>query len=159
MKALACAALLACAPGVVLAEEEKPWYDYDHLYVQGGSYIHWSHSEDHAGSNIFTAIEAVREDGWLGGLALFDNSFGQFSQYLYGGTSWDFHDNFEGFHAKLTFGLIHGYKDEFEDKIPLNKYGVAPAIIPGVGYKKDRWGADMFLLGGAGLLFTIGYEI
>ena len=32
---------------------------------------------------------------------------------------------------------------EFKDKIPNNDLGIAPAIIPGIGYKKGHFGADM----------------
>ncbi len=138
---------------------ETTWYHYDHLYLQGGTYIHFTDSEDHEGPNLFVSLEAKKSNDWLYGLALFDNSFGQFSQYLYAGKNWDFHGTFENFHAKLTAGFIHGYKDEFKDKIPMNQYGIAPALIPGIGYKKDRLGADIVLLGNSGLLFTIGYDI
>lgn len=138
---------------------DTPWYEYDHLYLQGGSYVHFESSDDHAGSKFFASLEAVRSDAWLYGLALFDNSFGQFSQYLYGGKSWNFSGKFEHFHFKLTAGLIHGYKDEYQDKIPMNNYGIAPAVIPGIGYKRDRWGADMILLGNSAMLFTIGYDL
>lgn len=150
--------LLACCLSIPALAAEEHWYNYDHLYLQGGSYMHFSHSEDHDGPNIFVSLEAVRSDNWLYGLGLFDNSFGQFSQYLYAGKVWDFHNTFENFHGRITFGLIHGYKDEFKDKIPMNNLSFAPAIIPGIGYKKDRLGADLILLGNSGLLFTLGYD-
>lgn len=150
--------LLLLLPFAAQAEEEH-WYNFDHLYLQGGTYVHFESSEDHDGPNILVSLEAVKANDWLYGLALFDNSFNQFSQYLYGGKSWHFHDKWEGFHAKLTAGLIHGYKDEYQDKIPLNDLGVAPAIVPSVGYKKGRFGADMILLGNSALLFTVGMDL
>jgi len=126
--------LVLLAPFATQAEE-KHWYNYDHLYLQGGTYVHFESSDDHTGSNIFVALEARKANDWLYGLALFDNSFGQFSQYLYGGKSWWFHGKWEGFNAKLTAGLIHGYKGEFKDKIPLNGLGIAPAIVPTLGFQ------------------------
>ena len=129
------------------------------LYVQGGSYMHFSDNEDYAGDPIFASAEIQRSDNWLYGLGLFNNSFDQFSQYLYGGYKFEFKDEFKNFHAKITAGIIHGYKDEFEDKIPFNSTGYAPAIIPGLGWKKDKLGVDMILLGDAGLLFTVGYDL
>ncbi len=143
-------------PYSVLAEES--WFNYDHLYLQAGSYVHFSQNDDHSGSRFLISLEAVKSNDWLYGVSLFDNSFGQFSQYLYTGKSWDYHDTWEGFHTKLTVGLIHGYKDEYRDKIPLNNSGIAPAIIPGVGYKKGRFGGDMIFLGFNALLFTVGMD-
>ena len=40
----------------------------------------------------------------------------------------------------------------------MNDYGIAPAIIPGIGYRRNRLGADMILLGNSAMLFTLGYE-
>ena len=145
--------------GPVALHAEERWYNYDHLYLQTGTYMHFSSSEDHAGPRIFVSLEAVKSNNWLYGLGLFNNSFDQFSQYLYGGKIWKFHNQWEGFQAKVTFGLIHGYKDEFQDKIPFNGLGVAPAIIPAIGYKKGRFGGDVVLLGAAALLFTVGMDL
>ncbi len=138
---------------------EENWYDYDHLYIQGGTYTHYSSSPEHDGPNILASVEAVKESNWLAGLALFDNSFGQFSQYLYLGKQWDYQGSLDGFHTKLTAGLIHGYRGEYKDKIAFNSRGVAPAIIPSIGYKKGRYGADVILLGFAGILFTVGTDL
>ena len=146
--------LTLLVPFGVLAEEH--WYNFDHLTLQAGTYIHYDPDDDHAGNRLFISLEAVKSNDWSYGLALFNNSFDQFSQYLYGGKRWNFHGRLEGFHAKITAGLIHGYKGEFKDKIPNNGLGIAPAIIPGIGYKKGRFGADVYVLGIAGLLFTAG---
>lgn len=143
----------------LVSQAEEAWYDYDHLYIQAGTYTHYTSSPEHKGSNVFVSVEAVKSNNWLYGLALFDNSFGQFSQYAYLGKSWNYHGAFEGFHTKMTVGLIHGYRDEFKDKIPLNELGTAPAIIPGVGYKNGRYGADVIILGLSGLLFTVGMDL
>ena len=149
--------MVLCHP--LASQAEEHWYNYDHLYLQGGTYIHYDPDDDHAGPRLFLGLEAVRSDNWLYGLALFSNSFNQFSQYLYAGKSWNFPGRAENFHVKVTAGLIHGYKDEFKDKIPNNGLGIAPAIIPGIGYKKGRFGVDVVLLGKSGLLFTAGMDL
>ena len=151
-----CMALLA---SFALQAEEEHWYNFDHLYLQGGTYVHFESSDDHAGSKILVSLEAVKSNDWLYGLALFDNSFNQFSQYLFAGKSWHFHGKWEGFNAKLTAGLIHGYKDEFQDKIPYNSSGVAPGLVPSVGYQKGRFGVNMLLLGNSAMLFTVGMDL
>ena len=149
--------LMLIAP--ISAQAEENWYNVDHFYLQGGTYVHFQSSDDHTGSNVLVALEAFNNNDWLAGLALFDNSFGQFSQYLYLGKNWNFDGSFDGFHAKLTAGIIHGYTDEFEDKIPFNKNGFAPGLVPSVGYKKGRFGVDMILLGNSAMLFTVGMDL
>ena len=44
----------------------------------------------------------------------------------------------ENWYVKLMGGLLHGYKDPYDDKIPLNELGVAPAIVPSLGFKYKR---------------------
>ncbi|WP_456378596.1 hypothetical protein [Thiolapillus sp.] len=152
------ASLLVLGSAQALAEEK--WYEYEHLYLQGGTFIHFSSSDDHSGSNLLIGLEAQKSNNWLYGLALFDNSFGQFSQYAYVGKSWDFSGKLENFHAKLTAGIIHGYREPWDDKIPLNsKNGWAPGLVPSFGYKKGQFGIDIMLLGNSGLLFTMGTNL
>ncbi|HEC05248.1 MAG TPA: hypothetical protein ENJ12_00215 [Thiolapillus brandeum] len=140
-------------------ESDEKWYQYDHLYAQIGTYVHYSSSEDHDGPNLFGALEAHKSNDWLYGLAMFDNSFGQFSQYLYGGKTWHFPNDWQHFHFKLTAGVIHGYKEPWDDKIPFNSSnGWAPGIIPSFGYKKNGFGGDVILLGNSAVLFTLGMD-
>jgi hypothetical protein len=148
--------ILLCQPLASLAEEH--WYNYDHLYLEGGTYIHYDPDDDYKGPRLFVGLSAVKANDWIYGLALFNNSFDQFSQYVYAGKRWNFPGSAENFHAKITAGLIHGYKGEFKDKIPNNGTGIAPAIIPGLGYKKGRFGGDIYVLGISGLLFTVGMD-
>ncbi|MCP3668488.1 MAG: hypothetical protein GY696_39400 [Gammaproteobacteria bacterium] len=139
------------------AEEEK-----ERTYLQLGSYIHFNDSEDHTEKPFLASIERHKPNRWFYGLALFNNSFDQFSQYIYVGKTFKTdNETLKNWHLKLSGGLVHGYKDEYQDKIPFNDYGVAPAIIPTLGYKKEesRWGADLIVLGGAGLLFSVGYDL
>ncbi len=143
----------------LVSQAEEHWYNYDHLYLQGGTYTHYTASDDYKGSKILISLEAIKDNDWLYGLALFDNSFGQFSQYLYLGKKWNYHGAFEGFNTKLTAGLLHGYRGKYEDKIPLNNYGTAPALIPSVGYKTGRYGVDVHMLGLSGLLLTVGLDL
>lgn len=142
-----------------IAQADEHWYDYDHLYLQGGSYAHFTSSDDYKGTNVLVSLEAIKKNDWSYGLALFNNSFDQFSQYLYLGKTWNYSGSFDGFHSKLTAGFIHGYRGEYQDKIPFNNVGIAPAIIPSVGYKVGRYGTDISLLGVAGLLMTVGLDL
>jgi hypothetical protein len=130
------------------------------VYLQGGAYIHWNDDDDeHTDAPLFMSAEIQRSDQWLYGLGLFNNSFNQFSQYLYGGYTFKFKNSLENFHAKITAGIVHGYTGKYKDKLDYNNSGFAPAIIPGLGWKKDKLGFDVILLGSSGLLFTIGYDV
>jgi len=91
------------------------------------------------------------------GVAFFDNSFGQPSQYVYGGKFWrPFDSSVPLLHVKLTAGLISGYKGEYQDKIPYNRNGIAPAIIPSVGLSGRRFTGEVVLLWNAGAMVTFG---
>ncbi len=152
--------LLIVSTGAFSSEDNDPGSSSaKKVYVQGGGYTHFSSSEDYKGTPWFTSAEVRYPNNWLAGLGLFNNSFDQFSQYAYGGYIFNLDGALENIHVKITAGIVHGYKDEFQDKIPMNNSGYAPAIIPGIGWKKDKLGVDMILLGDAGLLFTVGYDI
>ncbi len=44
-------------------------------------------------------------------------------------------------------------------KIPYNHDGVAPGLLPSLGYKRGPWNAQLNILGFAGLMVTVGYDI
>ena len=69
--------------------------------------------------------------------------------------------DFDGtpFYGKLTAGLIYGYKGEYRDKIPFNRFEIAPAIVPSLGVKYRHVAAEVVLLGGAATMINIGLEL
>lgn len=103
----------------------------------------------------FARAERTR---WLAGAAAFRNSFGQQSTYLYGGFR---HELARREHAsayvKLTGGVLHGYRGEFRDKIPLNHLGVAPAVLPAIGIDYRRVNLELIPFGTAGFMLNIGW--
>ena len=46
----------------------------------------------------------------------------------------------------------------YEDKIPMNSLGVAPAIVPSVGYKYKRGFTELQILGAAAITITGGFS-
>jgi hypothetical protein len=96
---------------------------------------------------------------WLVGAAFFDNSFGQWSQYVYGGYRFRPFKALQPLYFKLTAGIVHGYKDEYQDKIPYNSSGIAPVIIPSIGYCINRYCSELVIFGTAGMLLTFGVTI
>lgn len=98
-------------------------------------------------------------DEWLAGAAVFDNSFGQSTQALFGG--WRIHPlpELQPLYVKVLGGVIHGYRGQYRDKIPFNHAGVAPVVIPSVGICHARFCSELVIIGGAGLLWTVGVTI
>ena len=127
-------------------------------YVQIGGYIHFSSREEHDGPPVLVAVERSKSSNYYYGLALFNNSFNQFSQFLYFGREFPWQRVHETFRFRLSFGLVHGYRDEFEDELPLNYKGFSPGLVPSIGFKRNRVGFDMALLSNAGMTFSVGYE-
>jgi len=91
--------------------------------------------------------------------SVFDNSFGQSSQYVYGGWRLRPFEAVQPFYVKVSAGLTHGYRGQYRDKIPLNGSGVAPVIVPSAGFCISRVCSELILFGGAGFLVTLGVLI
>lgn len=131
----------------------------------GPAAYHFTPSDEHAEYNHMVSGELLSRrwtlwdaDRSIIGLALLDNSFGQFSQYAYFGQEWDLRQLWGGHvYANVTVGLLHGYKEPYQDKIPFNELGIAPAIVPTIGWRYSRFNVAVSLLGTNGLLVSIGW--
>lgn len=121
--------------------------------------IHYSSDPDHADYSWLVGLEWQSADNWLGGAAYFNNSFDQKSQYLYFGKVWPLESVDENLYVKLTGGLLLGYKDPYENKIPINWNGVGIGALPAVGYKFGDANIQVNFLGTAGIMITFGYDI
>jgi hypothetical protein len=111
--------------------EVEQWYIFTSLYTK-----HWDDDPEHVNNQKLLGGEAMMANNWVFGLAWFDNSFGQNSQYLYAGYS--------------------GYKEPYEDKIPLNGLGVAPAILPIMGFQYKWFATELSIAGTAAVTITAG---
>lgn len=115
---------------------------------------HWHYSAEHRPVKL-VAMDSHVSGGRFCGLAVFTNSFGQASTYVYAGKQWDGLFGNPKLFTKVSAGLLWGYRGEYKDKIPFNQAGVAPAIIPSLGYTfTPQDSAQAYLLGNAGLLFA-----
>ncbi|MCL5255443.1 MAG: sn-glycerol-3-phosphate transporter [Gammaproteobacteria bacterium] len=93
----------------------------------------------------------------LVGAAFFRNSFHQNTTYLYAGVRQNLVSNeYIQTYLKVTGGFIHGYRGEYQYKIPFNNLGVAPAIIPMLGAQYKQVSAEMTLFGASGIMLTVG---
>jgi hypothetical protein len=158
------------APTRINFEPANPWdapepWRTDRFYFQFAFYTwHFHYDPDHQQSYLFDAEYHFNETWlggqWITGLALFQNSFGQFSQYIFGGLVWRPIEEHQPFYVKLTAGPLHGYTGQYQNKVPFNHDGWAPAIIPGVGYcVLKRYCGEFVMLGTNAALFTIGMTV
>jgi len=142
----------------------EPWRT-DRFYVQTSvATVHFSPDEDHVNNTKLIYGEWRLNERWLEGQVLvgasfFDNSFGQASQFVFGGLLWRPIEKAQEFYIKVAAGIIHGYSGEFQNKIPMNSSGFAPGIVPAVGYCYNRFCGEMILFGTAGMLWTVGMTI
>ncbi len=130
------------------------------LMVQGApAMVHFRPSDEHVKYSWLVGAEWIHPSHWLGGYSFFNNSFGQKSHYLYAGYWWPIGAFGPNWYAKLTGGVLYGYKEPYEDKVPFNHNGISPGIVPALGYKAGRFNVQLNLLGGAGVMVTMGYDL
>ncbi|MGV6395533.1 sn-glycerol-3-phosphate transporter [Pseudomonas caspiana] len=129
--------------------DEGFWLVQTSVYTQ-----HFSPDPEHNNRQDLLGLEYNQSSGLVYGGATFRNSFGQRSIYGYAGKRFD--SSTHPFYLKVTGGLLHGYRGEYRDKIPLNRYGLAPVIIPGVGVHLGPVNAEAVLLGASAAMLNVG---
>ncbi|UZT95788.1 sn-glycerol-3-phosphate transporter [Pseudomonas koreensis] len=139
--------------GHALAEDNAQgkgfWYAQTSVYTR-----HYSPDPEHNNHQDLIGIERNQASGWVFGGATFRNSFRQRSNYAYVGKRYDSSEY--PLYLKLTGGLLQGYHGDYKDKIPLNRYGVAPVIIPSVGTHYGPLAAELVFLGANAAMVTSG---
>ena len=142
----------------LVGELLKPEPAEPYWYVQGSIYTrHFKPSSKHNNHQELFGLERHTENSYLLGGATFKHSYGKRSYYGYAGKRFDFDDT--PFYGKLTAGLLYGYKGKYRNKIPFNRFEIAPVIIPSLGAKYRRVGAEVVLLGKAATMINIGFEL
>lgn len=147
--ALAC--LLACAGAGAETASEAPsrlsgwtfgYSPYTLHYSDAKKENDWEPDDQKHSYVWLLQAEKALDERHIAGLAIFSNSFGQFTQYAYYGWQFRPFDSMPKFYAKITGGIIHGYKEPYEKKIPLNhKSGWGITAIPAIGYQvTPNWG-------------------
>ena len=140
------------------AEPEESGWEIDTWSIQTSLYTyHFDPDPDHVNDQNLIGVEAGFKNRWLAGVAVFDNSFGQSSQLIYAGYHWPIYGS-DYWYFKLMGGLLHGYKEPYEDKIPLNSLGVAPAIVPALGFRYKYFVTELNLGGLAVVTLTAGIK-
>ena len=145
--------LLMTQAGHALAADDAQdtgfWYAQTSVYTR-----HYSPDPEHNNHQDLIGIERNQASGWVFGGATFRNSFRQRSYYAYAGKRYDSREY--PVYLKVTGGLLQGYRGDYKDKIPLNRYGVAPVIIPSVGTHYGPLAAELVFLGANAAMVTSG---
>ena len=151
---------LADAPD---AKPPAPSPRLSHVLLQTSLYTHhFSRDPEHTNNQQLMGLELHDTRRRLIGAARFKNSFNQASLYLYIGRElplWSNNNADMTIRGKLTAGVLHGYRGEYRDKIPFNRFGIAPAILPSIGVRKDRFESDLIVFGTAGIMVTVGLRL
>jgi hypothetical protein len=105
--------------------------------------------------------EKMVTDKYFAGAAFFSNSFGQPTQYVYVGAKFRPWDERPKFFAKISAGVIHGYKPPYDKKIPINTAsGWGLGVIPSIGWDfNDQFAAQLNVLGAAGLMLQMNATV
>jgi hypothetical protein len=157
-------------PETVAAEVKSAWdapepWRTDRFYFQTSvATVHFNSDPNHDNNQNLIYGEWRMPyywlDGqWFAGLSFFDNSFGQSSQFAFGGLLWRPVEKAPEFYIKLAAGVLHGYTGEYQNKVPYNSNGWSPGIVPGVGYCYRRFCGEMILFGTAGVMWTVGMTV
>ena len=148
--------LLAAADEAQPSRSDNDGWAIDSWSVQISLYTHhFDPSPEHVNQQDLLGLEAHFANRWLAGGAAFKNSFGQSSQYVYFGRTWPIWGS-EHWYAKLTGGLLHGYKEPYENKIPFNGLGISPAVVPSLGFRYKLFVTEAHLGGVAVFTITAG---
>lgn len=150
--ALNTGAMQAKANAQAEADREGFWVVQTSVYTR-----HFSPSPEHNNRQNLIGLERNEASGLIYGGATFHNSFAQRSVYGYVGKRFN-SSRYPAVYLKVTGGLLHGYRGEYRDKIPLNRYGVAPVIIPGVGINLGPVVAEAVLLGASATMLNVGFR-
>ena len=150
-----CYLLILAYASSALAQDDTQQKDDGFWYLQTSVYTrHFSPDSEHNNNQDLIGIERNEASGLVYGAATFRNSFSQRSFYTYAGKRFD-SDTYPVY-LKLTGGLLQGYRGEYKNKIPLNRFGIAPVIIPSVGAHYGPVAAELVLLGFNAAMITTG---
>lgn len=115
---------------------------------------HFSSDSEHNDDQNLIGLERNEASGLIYGAATFRNSFDQQSAYAYIGKRYE-SANYPVY-AKVSGGLLYGYRGEYRDKIPLNRFGVAPVIIPSLGMHLGPITTELVLIGTSATMINVG---
>lgn len=147
--------LLAACLAVVAAATARADGGADRAFtvLVGNVVTHHRPHPDHNNRPRLVGLEVRGADDWLAGAATFVNSYRQRAGYAFLGRRFE---HPEGPYAKVTGGLLVGYRGEYKDRVPLNRFGAAPVVIPSVGVQVRRYSGELVVLAASALMLNVG---
>jgi hypothetical protein len=134
----------------------------DQYFLTASPYsYHFSHNPEHR-DVVLLGVERIRAGKDVAGIAFFSNSFGQPSVFLYpwGGIYSGVIRQAPQWYFKWAAGLLYGYKEPYEDKVPLNSNGFSPGLILAIGRPiTENINLQANLLGNSGLMIQATFRI
>ena len=152
-------ALIMCPPA--FSEDGQDKDEHGRVMLQFAPDVYHYHSKpEHAKWSWLIGGEYIWPSRYLVGFSYFNNSFNQKCQTLYGGYFWPLSGTSSRYwYFKAAAGVILGYDEPYENKLPYNHNGIAPGLVPALGYQYDRFNAQLNILGTSGLMITFGYDV
>jgi hypothetical protein len=134
--------------------------DGGHWRLMASPYtIHYGYDPEHEPVYMI-GLERQRRDGWVWGGTYFSNSFGQPSVYFYVGEKVINFSRFDKLFLQWTAGIMYGYKEPYEDKVPFNVNGFSPGATVSLGWQfTPQFSAQAIALGTAGLMFQFAWDL
>lgn len=156
---LGCALALAAA-GPARADAEDASLGPGHWRVTMAPLVwHFDPDPEH-GDSWAIGVERQRSDNWLAGFSYFRNSFSQPSAYAYVGKRFPALWGQPRLFGQISAGLMYGYVEPYEDKVPLNHNGYSPGALFTLGWQfTPEVAAAVHLLGSAGLMLQLSYDL
>jgi len=132
----------------------------DYWRLMGSPYtIHYGSDPEHE-PVCMIGLERQRSDGWVWGGTYFSNSFGQPSGYVYVGEKVIGFSRIDKLFFQWTAGVLYGYKEPYEDKVPFNYKGFSPGATVSLGWQFTReFSVQAIALGTAGLMFQLAIDL
>jgi len=158
-------AVLPVAAGAQAQEPDKTAKaaaaDGDFWRLMGSPYtVHYHKDTDNEHQPVYMiGLERQRSDGWVWGGTYFSNSFGQPSGYVYVGEKVMGFSRWDKLFFQWTAGILYGYKEPYEDKVPFNHNGFSPGVTASLGWQFTReFSMQAIALGAAGLMFQAAWD-
>jgi hypothetical protein len=163
------AAALSAAPSAAHAQADAAKAEADAESFIGDGFwrgmaapytIHWHKDEEGLHETVYMiGLERQRMDGWVWGGVYFSNSFGQPSGYVYIGEKVTHFSRWDELFVQWTAGILYGYKDPYEDKVPFNYNGFSPGATVSMGWQFTRqFSMQAIALGTAGLMLQLAWD-
>lgn len=135
--------------------------ELENYYLQTSFYTyHYSEKNYHNNQQQLIGLERHYSNNDLNGIAFFNNTYGQNTLYIYGGTNYSlFSIGKTEITAKFTYGIIHGYDNE-DGKYNtwMHDMNTFPGFVFSFGLRREPLRLDVVPFADAGIIITGGVE-